>query len=71
MAGTLRPGVLCTIAALGAGFAMDIFICLPAEELYVKKVGSNFVAHYKPDFQESAKLSESQACTVCTALSCF
>ena len=57
LAGAIRPGVLCTIAALGAGFAMDVLICLPAEELYNRKVRfqasiSQFGVQYKSSCTE-------------------
>ena len=37
-AGAIMPGYLCTIVAIGSGFAMDIYICQPADELYCRKV---------------------------------
>ena len=38
--GTVRPGVICSWAALGAGLAMDAFVCQPAVRDYQERVGS-------------------------------
>lgn len=38
ISGAIKPGILCTIAALASGFAMDIFVCQPADEVYCRTV---------------------------------
>ena len=39
LVGTVRPGLMCSWAALGAGLAMDAFVCQPAVRDYQEKVG--------------------------------
>ena len=38
VASAIRPGILCSLAAIAAGYLMDVFVCQPAETLYSKEV---------------------------------
>lgn len=40
----IQPGRLCIGATLAAGFATDVFICMPAAQEYESKVGPSYSA---------------------------